>query len=145
MKSVVEVEINAPQAKVAELFADPRTFPEWMDDVARIEPVAGRSATAPEGAYRIVPKKGRLAFIARVVRRDLPYRSRMALRSPKIAVDVTGTFVKLSDSRTKLVAKNEFGFSGLLSRLLGVLGRRQIRRIHRRHMESFKRFAEAHA
>jgi Polyketide cyclase / dehydrase and lipid transport len=145
MKSVVELEINAPQAKVAELFADPRTFPEWMEDVARIEPVAESAPTLAGRVYRIVPKNGRLAFVARVVRQEPPFRSRLALRSPKISVDVTGRFVKLSERRTKLVAKNVFSFRGLNSRLLGLLGRREIRRMHHRHMESFKRFAEAHA
>ncbi len=144
MKSIVELEINAPQAKVAELFADLKAFPEWMDDVDRIEPVGGPTGLS-EGAYRLVPKRGRLAFVARVVRRDPPFRSRLALRSRNISVDVTGTFVRLSDDRTKLVAKNEIGFRGLLSRALGLLGWRAIRRAHRRHMESFKRFAEAHA
>jgi Polyketide cyclase / dehydrase and lipid transport len=145
MKSIVELEINAPQAKVAELFADLKAFPEWMDDVARIEPVRGPAGLSPEGAYRLVPKKGRLAFVARVVRRDPPFRSRLALRSRNVSVDVTGTFVRLSDDRTKLVSKNEIGFRGLLSRMLGLLGWRAIRREHRRHMESFKRFAEARA
>ena len=145
MRSIVELEINAPQAKVAELFADLRAFPQWMDDVERIEPVGEPAGLAPERAYRLVPKKGRSAFVARVVRRDPPFRSRLTLRSRNVSVDVTGTFVRLSDDRTKLVAKNEIGFRGLLSRALGLLGWRAIRRAHRRHMESFKRFAEAHA
>ena len=145
MKSVVEVEINAPQATVAELFADPRTFPEWMEDVARIEPLGKVSPATAETEYRLVPKKGNLAFVARVIRREPPYRSRLAMRTPNISVLVTGTFVKLSDRRTKLIAKNVFRFGGLMSRLAGLLGWRAIRRSHRRHMESFKRFAEAHA
>ena len=145
MKSIVELEINAPQAKVAELFADLSAFPQWMDDVARMEPVGEQAGFSTERAYRLVPKKGRLAFVARVVRRDPPFRSRLALRSRNISVDVTGTFVRLSDDRTRLVAKNVVGFRGLLSRLFGLLGWPAIRRAHRRHMESFKRFAEARA
>jgi hypothetical protein len=41
MKSTVELDINAPQAQLAELFADPRNNTGWMDDVERIEPVSG--------------------------------------------------------------------------------------------------------
>jgi len=62
-----------------------------------------------------------------------------------MSVLVTGTFVKLSDRKTKLIAKNVFRFGGLMSRLLGLLGWPSIRRMHRRHMQSFKRFAEARA
>ena len=42
MKSLVELEIDAPQADVAELFTDPRMNVDWMDDIARIEAVGGR-------------------------------------------------------------------------------------------------------
>jgi hypothetical protein len=116
-----------------------------MEDVARIEPLGKTSPASPEPEYRLVPKKGNLAFVARVIRREPPYRSRLAMRTPNTSVLVTGTFVKLSDHKTKLIAKNVFLFGGLMSRLSGLLGWRAIRRAHRRHMESFKRFAEAHA
>ena len=57
MKSVVEVDINAPQQKVAELHADPRNNPKWMHDIARYESVSGEVGM-PGSKYRLVPKKG---------------------------------------------------------------------------------------
>ena len=37
MKSVVELEINAPKHRVAALFADPNNNTRWMDDLEKIE------------------------------------------------------------------------------------------------------------
>jgi len=45
MKNVVEIEINVPQARLAELFSDPGNSTKWMDDLARYEPVSGTPGT----------------------------------------------------------------------------------------------------
>jgi hypothetical protein len=37
MESVIELEINVPQARLAALFADPQQNTKWMDDVDRVE------------------------------------------------------------------------------------------------------------
>ena len=145
MKSVIELEINAPQEKVAELFDNPQMFPLWMDDVERIEPVRSRTDIAEGPAFRMVTKEGDLEFVGRVVRRDPPHRSRLVLRASNVTVAVKGTFVRVSDLETKLVSEETFSFKGLFGRLFGFLGRRSIHRAHRRQMESFKRFAEQHA
>jgi uncharacterized protein YndB with AHSA1/START domain len=145
MRSVIELEINAPQEKVAELFDNPRMFPRWMDEVARVEPLRTSSRLPLGSEFRIVPKAGRRAFRGRFLRREPPYRTRLLLDAATVRVDVRGTFVKLSDQRTKLISVEVVGFKGLFGRVLGLLGRRAIRRAHRRHMESFKRFVESPA
>jgi hypothetical protein len=35
MRSVVELDINVPQERLAKLFADPENNTKWMDDVER--------------------------------------------------------------------------------------------------------------
>jgi hypothetical protein len=139
MKSVVELDVEAPQEKVAALFDDPWTFPQWMDDLERIEPVSGSGMSR----FRLVPKKGNLVFIARVVDGEPPHHAQLALDAPTVSVSVTGRFRKLSDQTTRLVSEEVFQFKGLLGHLFGWFGRGSIRRAHRRHMESFKRFAES--
>ena len=54
MKSVIELEINAPQDRVAELFDNPRMFPRWMDDVDRVEPLSNTSYLSLGADFRIV-------------------------------------------------------------------------------------------
>jgi hypothetical protein len=144
MKSVVELDVNVPQAKLAELFADPRRNPEWMDDLERIEPLEG-DLGSPGSTYRLVPKEGRLIFVAQVVSRDLPTQARLVLDAPNVSVFVTGKFEALSERATRLISEEIFCFKGLFGGLVSIFARRAIKSAHRRHMESFKRFAERQA
>ena len=139
--SVVELEINVPQAKLAELYTAPDLFTEWMDDVERCEPLSG-DGRAPGSTFRLVPKKGNMIFVGRIVAMDLPHRAQLILDAESVSVSVTGTLVKLSDLTTKLVSEEVFTFKGLFHTLFGFLAQRAIKRAHRTHMESFKRFAE---
>lgn len=41
MKSIVELEIDVPQARAAELYSDPENTTKWMDDVKNYEPLSG--------------------------------------------------------------------------------------------------------
>jgi hypothetical protein len=144
MKSVVELAINVRQAKVAELFTDPQRNPEWMDDVERIEPIEGDLGN-PGSTYRLVPKQGKLTFVARVISRELPTEARLILDAPSVSVSVTGKFFGLSEETTRLVSEEIFSFKGIFGKLLSIFARGAIKGAHRRHMESFKRFAERQA
>ena len=141
MKSRVELDIQAPQAQLAELFADPRNNLQWMDDIERIEPIHGELGQ-PGSIYRMVPKRGDMVFVATVVRRVLPTQVSLSLNDPRVSVAITDTFRKLSDTTTCLISDEVFTFHGRFGKLVGFMSRRAIRRAHRRHMESFKRFAE---
>src|SRR5439155_23065125 len=109
MKSTVSVEINLPQAQVAELFTDPRRATQWMDDVDRVEVVSGELGM-PESKYRLVPKKGNMIFVATVLARDLPNESRLRLDSSSVVVSITANFQSLSANRTLLVSDEMFSF-----------------------------------
>jgi len=142
MKSTVVVDINAPQAKVAALFADPSKNVKWMDDIERIEPISGQQGM-PGSTYRVVPKKGSMVFVATVVTRSLPNELRLSLDASNVTVDVSGTLSTLPDGRTRLVSNEEFKFKGFWNSAFGNLARPVIRKTHRHHIEAFKRFAES--
>jgi hypothetical protein len=142
MKSVVELDINLPQRRVAELLVDPRNNPKWMDDVERIEPISGELGE-PGSVYRLVPKRGKLVFVATVVSRELPAEMRLSLDAPSASVLVTCTLRKLSEQKTGLISEEIFRFKGAFNKVFGFVARGAIKRAHRRHIESFKRFAES--
>jgi len=144
MKSRVELDINGPQEEVAELFADPRKLPDWMDDIARIESVHGELGE-PGSVYRMVPKKsGAMEFVATVVRRVLPTQISLSLNTDGVSVAITDTFHKVSDTTTRLISEEVFRFRGRLGKLMGFVSGPAIRRAHRAHMEAFKQYAEHH-
>jgi hypothetical protein len=141
MKSTLTLEINLPQAQVAELFSNPRNTTQWMHDVDRIEAVTG-DLGMPGSSYRLVPKKGNMMFVATVLAKDLPNQSRLRLDASNVVVSVTGTFKSLSANKTLLVSQEVFSFKGAISTIFGFLARFAIRKAHRRHIEAFKTFAE---
>lgn len=144
MKSVVELDINRSQERVATLFADPENNPKWMDDLARYEPLSGEPGM-PGSTYRLVPKAGEMIFHATVVSRDLPAEIRLSLDASNVTVSIAARFLPLSAAKTHLISEEEFTFKGLLGKLVGFFAQGSIPKAHRHHMEAFKRFAEEHA
>jgi hypothetical protein len=71
VKSVIEIEIHVPRARLAALYADPKLNTRWMDDVERMEPISGQLGM-PGSKYRLVPKKRDMVFVATVLVRNLP-------------------------------------------------------------------------
>ncbi len=140
MKDVVEINIDAPLAKVTQLFTDPENFEKWMVD-SRYEPLSGEPGT-PGSTYRLVSNNGKMVFIATVVAKDLPNESQLVLEAPNVIVQVKGTFAAVAPDKTKLISEEIFSFRGLFNKVFGLLARRSIRNAHRHHMESFKRFVE---
>ena len=141
MKSVVELDINRSQERVATLFADPENNPKWMGDLARYEPLSGQPGM-PGSTYRLVPKKGEMVFLATIVSRNLPNEIRLSLVASNVTVSITARFIQLSVEKTRLVSEEEFSFKGLVGKLVGFFAQGSIRKAHRRHIEAFKRFAE---
>ena len=144
MKSVVELEIDVPRDKVVELFTDPENSTKWMDDLERYEPISGDPGI-PGSTYRLVPKKGNMIFVATVIARELPNKLRLRLDNSNITVFVKGTFVALSPQKTRLTSEEVFRFKGVFQKIFGFLASSSIKKVHRRHIEAFKRFAEAQA
>jgi hypothetical protein len=141
MRSIVVVDINAPQEEVATLFADPSNNAKWMEDIERSEPMSGEQGM-PGSIYRLIPKLGSMLFTATVVSRTLPNELRLSLDASTVAVDVHAILSRLPDGRTRLVSEEVFKFKGVWNVAFGLLARRAIRKAHRRHIEAFKRFAE---
>ena len=141
MKSVVELDIKAEQSLVAELYMGPSNNPEWMAELARIEPVSG-DLGEPGSVYRMVPKRDDRVFDATVLAKHPPDETRLNLVAPDTSVSIRVKLHKLAWNRTRFISEETFRFKGLLGWAAGLMARQAIKRAHRRHMEAFKRFAE---
>jgi hypothetical protein len=113
-----------------------------MDDVARVEPIDGELGT-PGSTYRLVPREGNMVFVATVAARDTA-RLRLRLDASNVVVSVTSTLIETAPDRTRLISEEVFRFKGLFNTLFGFLAQASIKKVHRRHIEAFKRFAETH-
>jgi uncharacterized protein YndB with AHSA1/START domain len=142
MRSVVDLEIDGPRERVAELYSDPNNNPKWMDDLERNEPISGVLGE-PGSRYRMVSKDSNMHFVVTVVSVRQPENVKLHLDWKHATVDINVDFIVLSEGRTRFVSTEEFKFRGLLWRVSGLFARRAIKAAHRRHMEGFKRFAES--
>ena len=143
MRSVVVIEIDGALDVVASLFGDPRNSTLWMDDLERYEPLTGEPG-APGSTYRLISTNG-MSFLATVVSREFPGHLRLLLESDEADVSVDAELSRLPSGATRLVSTEEFLFKGVASKAMGLLAMSAIKSAHRRHLESFKRFAEAKA
>jgi hypothetical protein len=143
MKSIVAIEIHRPRRQVSMLMADPANMTQWMYDLAAYEHIGGETG-AVGARYRMVPKPGvrQAGFVSTVTAMHLPERLSLRLQSPKVDVLVHTTFTALAKDHTRLLSEEKFIFHGPFRKLFSLFARRDIRRHHRAHMESFKRFAE---
>jgi hypothetical protein len=94
LKSVIEIEIHVPQARLAALYADPKLNTRWMDDMERMEPISGQLGM-PGSKYRLVPKKGDMVFVATVLVRNLPAEFALESRSYERDYLCEGTLYRL--------------------------------------------------
>jgi len=83
-----------------------------------------------------------MTFVATVVSRALPNELSLMLEASNVTVVVQATLSALPGGRTRLVSEEEFTFKGLWNAAFGILASSAIRTVHRRHIESFKRFVE---
>jgi hypothetical protein len=137
MKSIFEAEINIPQAKLAEFYANPENNVKWMVDLERVEFISGELGM-PNSKYRLIPKKGNMVFIATVLSRDLPNESKLFLESPSVDVLVIAKFIALSPEKTKFISEEIFTFKGFLNKAFGFLAKGAVKKAHHRHMKDFK-------
>jgi hypothetical protein len=140
MKSIFETEIDIPQAKLAEFYANPENNMKWMTDVERCEYLGGIPGR-PGSKYRMVPKKGNMVFVVTIVSNNLPNESSAILESSNVNVAVTGKFIALSPLKTKFVSEQVFTFKGIVSKAFGLLAGGAIKKAHHKHMNSFKQAA----
>ncbi len=139
MKSIFETEINIPQAKLAEFYANPENNVKWMDDLERCEYISGKVGM-PGSKYRFIPKKGTMVFTATVLTRDIPNELQLILESPTVDVLVTAKFIALSPEKTKFISEEVFTFKGFFNKAFGFLAKGAIKKAHHKHMEDLKKY-----
>lgn len=141
MKSTFATEIDAPKARVAELYSNPDNNVKWMDDIKECEHISGRRGQ-PGSKYRFIPKKkGNMEFVATVVERN-PSEYKLKMEASNVDVLVTGKFVALSPKKTKFISEEVFTFKGTLNKLFGFFARGAVKKAHTKHMRAFKKFAK---
>ncbi|XSG77174.1 SRPBCC family protein [Herpetosiphon llansteffanensis] len=153
MKYTVSIEIALPRSEVAQLLADQTNIPKWLRGVVLHEPLSGAHGQVGTTS-RVVMQMGQQTFEATetITRREpTDLRTIPPASVVHFAREIVGAgmwsaaheqLTEVSPARTLWVSENEYRFSSLLMRLVGLLMPSTFRKQSLQHMQDFKAFAE---
>ena len=153
MKYTVSIEIAMPLEAVAQLLADPAHLPKWLRGMVLHEPLNGLHGQVGTKS-RVVLQMGQQKFEATetITRREpadmhaIPKGSVVHFEREIVADGMWNAarerLTEASPDTTLWVSENEYRFSGLLMRLVGILMPGTFRKQSLQIMQDFKAFAE---
>lgn len=153
MKYTVSIEIAMPREEVAQLLADPAHLPKWLRGLVLHEPLSGVHGQVGTKS-RVVMQMGQQKFEATetITRREpadlgnIPKGSVVHFEREIVTEGMWNVarerLTEAGPDRTLWVSENEYRFSGLLMRLVGILMPGTFRKQSLQHMQDFKAFAE---
>ncbi len=153
MKYAVSIEIALPRERVAQLLADPAHLPQWLRGLVLHEPVTGVHGQVGTTS-RVVLQMGQQQFecTETVTRRepadlhDIPSDTVVHFER-----EITGKgmwsaarehLTEAGPETTLWVSENEYRFTGVMMRLVGLVMPGTFRKQSLQHMQDFKAFAE---
>lgn len=153
MKYTVSIHVNLPRERVVHLLADPANLPKWLRGLIVHEPIHGAPGEVGTKS-RVVLQMGQQKFecIETVTRRD-PADLRQISKKVVVHFDreIVGEGMR-SIARERLIdagpdktlweSENEYRFSGVVMRAVGLLMPGTFRKQSLVHMRDFKLFAE---
>jgi Polyketide cyclase / dehydrase and lipid transport len=153
MKYTVSIEIALPLDRVAQLLADPTQIPKWLRGVVLHEPLSGTHGQVGTTS-RVVMQMGQQKFegTETITRREptnlheIPRGSIVHFDREIVAKGMWNAarerLTEAGPETTLWVSENEYRFSGLPMRLVGLFMRGAFRKQSQQHMQDFKAFAE---
>jgi carbon monoxide dehydrogenase subunit G len=153
MKYTVSTEIALPREKAVQLLADPEQLPKWLRGLVLHEPMNGAHGQVGTRS-RVVMQMGKQSVecIETITRREpadlhgIP--SEVVVHFEREVVGqgmwsaVRDRLTEAGPETTLWESENEYRFSGLLMRLVGLVMPGAFRKQSQQHMQDFKAFAE---
>jgi hypothetical protein len=153
MKYTVSIEIAMPREQVAQLLADPAQIPKWIRGIVVHEPLNGVHGQVGTKS-RVVMQMGQQTMEATetITRREpvdlhaIPKGTVVHFEREIVTEGMWSAthdqLTEASPNTTLWVSENEYRFSGLMMRLVGLLMPGTFRKQSLQHMQDFKEFAE---
>jgi hypothetical protein len=152
MKYTVSIEIALPRERVVQLLADPAHLSKWLRGLVLHEPLTGVHGQVGTTS-RVVMQMGEqeIECTETITRRE-PVDLHGIPRESVVHFDreivgkgmwsaVRDRLTETGPETTLWVSENEYRFSGLVMRLVGLLMPGTFRKQSRQHMQDFKAFA----
>ncbi|MFI6094911.1 SRPBCC family protein [Lentzea sp. NPDC051213] len=153
MKYTVSIEIALPRETVVQLLADPAQMPKWLRGLVLHEPISGTHGQVGT-VSRVVMQTGNQKFegTETITRREpvdlhgIPGDSVVHFEREIVGDGMWSAarerFTEAGPQSTLWRSENEYRFSGVVMRLVGLLMPGAFRKQSLQHMQDFKAFAE---
>lgn len=153
MKYTVSLEIALPRERVVQMLADPAHLPKWLRGLVLHEPLNGMHGQVGTKS-RVVLQTGqqKIECTETITRREpadlhgIPRESVVYFEREIVAKGMWSAarerLTEAGPETTLWVSENEYRFSGLPMRLVGLLMPGAFRKQSRQHMQDFKAFVE---
>ena len=153
MKYTVSIEIALPREKVAQLLADPAHTPKWLKGLVLHEPLSGVHGQVGTES-RVVMQMGEqtMEVTETITRREpadlheIPAGQVVHFEREIVGGGMWNAarerLTEAGPETTLWESENEYRFSGVMMRLVGLLMPGTFRKQSLQHMQDFKDFAE---
>ncbi len=153
MKYTVSIEIALPRERMVQLLADPAHMPKWLRGLVLHEPLSGVHGQVGTKS-RVVMQTGQQTMEATetITRREpadlhgIPTGSVVHFEREIVGEGMWNAarerITEVGPETTLWESENEYRFSGVLMRLVGLLMPGAFRKQSLQHMQDFKAFAE---
>ncbi|THA87042.1 SRPBCC family protein [Streptomyces sp. A0592] len=153
MKYTVSIEVALPRERVVQLLADPAHLPQWLRGLVLHEPLTGAHGQVGTTSRVVMQMDKRTMELTETITRREPLDLHGIPRGSVVHFDreivgegmwsaVRDRLTEAGPGATLWVSENEYRFSGVLMRLVGLLMPGAFRKQSLQHMQDFKAFAE---
>ena len=143
MKYTVEIEIDVPRYRFIELFDDPANLPKWQKGLMSFQSISGEvGQVGAKSKLEFAFGKGTMVMIETITKRDLPSVFNGTYEAPGVFNVVNNRFVEINSQRTKWISENEFRFTTLFMKAMGIFMKSAFPKQSLAFMQDFKAFAE---
>lgn len=137
------VEINAPLARVIELFNNPDNLQYWMPELIHSELISGTlGATGAVGRLTLKDGSKEYEVIETVTMKNLPSIFARTYQMKNILLTINDSFTPIDEKRTRYTSENAASLTGWM-KCIGTLVRIKLEKQTEGQLQSFKRFVES--
>lgn len=143
MKYTVELEINQPRDRVAELFDNQDNLGAWQPGFVSLEHLEGDPGKPGAKSKLLYKNKGRdVEMIETIIELKMPEVFRATFEAPGMVMTVENILEEIDANTTRLISNNEAELSGIMMKLMALLMPGCFKRESTKFLMHFKAFAE---
>jgi hypothetical protein len=142
IKYTNEVIIQAPRARVVELFEDPNNVPKWQPGFQSMEVISGEAGeVGSKTKLRYKMGKREIEMIETITEKNLPELFAGTYEAKGVWNEVKNHFEDLGNGSTRYWTENEFKMSGMM-KLFALLMPGAFKKQSQKYLDLFRDFVE---